>query len=169
MEPHPLVAEVAKKAAIAWVTPAGGDAVGVWCLWISDALYVVSGPGEQPAPGLAAATRAEVTLRGDHGGRVVTWPAQVSRLLPEDPAWSEVAPALAAKRLNASGGAAQVVARWADECVISRLAPAGAPVEAGPTLPDGSLAVAVRETPAARPARRPFRLHRVRGSKRRRG
>src|SRR5207248_4638873 len=66
---HPLVEEAMKKAAIVWLST-GGRPYGVWCLWVDDALYVVSGPGEQPAPGLAEATGALVTARGDHGGRV---------------------------------------------------------------------------------------------------
>ncbi|MCW2642201.1 MAG: hypothetical protein JWP76_4507, partial [Dactylosporangium sp.] len=81
MERVPLVDEAMKKAAVAWLTvPDVGPAYLVWCVWIDGALYVVSGPGEQAAPGLAEAARACVTARGDHGGRVVTWPATVSRL-----------------------------------------------------------------------------------------
>jgi hypothetical protein len=170
MEPHtavPLIEETAKKAAIAWLTvPDGGRAYPVWCLWVSGALYVVSGPGEQTAPGLAEATRAEVTLKGDHGGRIVTWPAAVTRVVPDSEDWSAVAPQLAAKRLNAPGTAEETAQRWAAECVVSRLEPAGAPTEAGPTLPDESLATAPRPSSATRLPRRPFRLHRVRGSKR---
>src|SRR6266511_254217 len=99
---EPLVEEAMKKAAIAWVSAAGHEQVAVWCLWHEGALFVVSGPGEQPA------------------------------------------------------------ARWAAECVVSRLTPAGGVAEAGATLPDGSLATPPRPTPAVRLSRRPFRLHRVR-------
>jgi len=160
---QPLVDEAMKKAAVAWLTvPDAGPAYPVWCLWIDGALYVVSGPGEQPAPGLAETATAQVTARGDHGGRIVTWPAEVSRLKPDTDDWTAVAPQLAGKRLNASGTAEQTVARWADECVLSRLAPAGDPDEAGPTLPDASMAAPPRPTPAARTPRLPFRLHRVR-------
>jgi hypothetical protein len=160
---QPLVDEAMKKAAVAWLTvPGAGPAYLVWCLWIDGALYVVSGPGEQAAPGLADAATAQVTARGDHGGRIVTWPAEVSRLKPDTEDWTAVAPQLAGKRLNASGTAEQTVARWADECVLSRLAPAGDPDEAGATLPDASLAAPPRPSPAARLPRRPFRLHRVR-------
>ena len=96
---HPLVEEAMKKAAIVWLST-GGRPYGVWCLWVDDALYVVSGPGEQPAPGLAEATGALVTARGDHGGRIVTWPAAVSRLAPGTPEWDTVTAQLAGKRLN---------------------------------------------------------------------
>jgi hypothetical protein len=158
---HPLVEEAMKKAAIAWLAPPGTAAYPVWCLWLDGSLYVVSGPGEQPAPGLGAAATAEVTARGDHGGRIVTWPAAVTRVEPETADWDQVVPQLAGKRLNAPGTAAQTQARWAAECVVSRLTPAGDPVM---PLPDGSGAAAPVPTPAARRTAKPFRLHRVRDS-----
>lgn len=158
-----LVAEAIRRAAVAWVAVDDHPAVALWCVPLDDALYVVTGPGEQDAPGLAEARAAEVTLRGDHGGRIVTWPAEVTRVTPESPEWATVAPQLATKRLNASGGPAEVVRRWAETgCVVSRLAPAGPPTAAGPSLPDGSLAAPPRDSPAVRRTSRPFRLHRVR-------
>jgi hypothetical protein len=123
---------------------------------------VVSGPGEQAAPGLAEARTAMVTLRGDHGGRIVSWPAEVSRVAPDDAAWATVAPQVAAKRLNASGSPAALAESWAGRCALNRLAPAGAPAAAGDTLPDDSLAAPPRESTAVRQTRKPFRLHRVR-------
>ncbi|MFC0507849.1 hypothetical protein [Micromonospora costi] len=158
----PLVDEVIKKAAVAWVSVAGGPARALWCATLDGTLLVVTGPGEQAAPGLADAAEAHVTMRGDHGGRVVTWPAAVSRVRPGSEEWDTVAPLLAGKRLNAHGPAADLMRRWADEgCAVNRLTPAGEPVS-GDALPSGSLAEPPRDTPAARPTRRPFRLHRVR-------
>ncbi|MGC9667898.1 hypothetical protein ACNTMW_15245 [Planosporangium sp. 12N6] len=163
MERVPLIDEAMKKAAVAWLTvPEVGPAYPVWCVWVDGALYVVSGPGEQPAPGLAEAGQVCVTARGDHGGRIVTWPAGVSRLTFGTDEWDAVAPQLAAKRLNASGTTDEIVTRWAAECVVSRLTPVAEPTEAGPTLPAASLAAPPPPTPAARPVRRPFRLHKVR-------
>jgi hypothetical protein len=159
---HPLIEEATKKAAVAWLTVPGHRPYAVWCLRIEDALYVVCGPGEQPAPGLAEAVAAEVTLRGDHGGRIITWPAEVSRLDPTDARWPTVVPALAGKRLNARGTAEDVAARWAADCTVSRLTPAGDPVESGPTLPDDSGAAPPPPSPATRRTANPFRLHRVR-------
>lgn len=118
-----LITEAMRKAAVAWVAVDGRPAVAVWCLWVDGALYVVSGPGEQPAPGLAGATRATVSARGDHGGLIVTWPAAVSRITPDDARWTAVAPLLAAKRLN-SAPAAELVDRWADEATLTCLTPA---------------------------------------------
>jgi hypothetical protein len=155
---HPLVDEAAKKAAVAWVSTAGGPAYAVWCLGLPGALYVVTGPGEQSAPGLAEASAATVTLRGDHGGAVVTYPASVTRVRPGSETWETVAPQLAAKRLNAGGTAEDVALRWAESCAVVELAPAGPPAAGD----DGPGSAVVRPTPAANATRRPFRLHRVR-------
>ena len=110
---HPLVPEVGKKAAVAWL---GGRMA--WCAWFDDALYVVSGPGEQELGELADGI--EVTLRGDHGGRVVTWPAAVTRVEPGGEEWEKVAPQLAGKRLNAAGSTDEVVARELESRVLFR-------------------------------------------------
>ncbi|GGJ92068.1 hypothetical protein GCM10010123_22330 [Pilimelia anulata] len=159
----PLVAEAMKRAAIAWLAVGDRPPVGVWCLAADGVLYVVAGPGEQDVPGLADAAApggppVAVTLRGDHGGRIVTFPAAVGRVDPAAPEWPDVAGQLAAKRLNAPGPTADLVARWAAECAVVRLAPGGPPRP----RPGDAGAAPPRETPAARPARKPFRLHRVR-------
>lgn len=160
--PAPLVDEAMKKAAVAWVAVGDEPPRALWCLPLAGSLYLVSGPGEQSAPGLAEADRAAVTLRGDHGGQVVTWPAAVTRVDPTGDEWADVVPQLASKRLNAPGPAETLAARWAAECVVSRLTPAGDPTAAGPTLPASSQAAVPRPTPATRRTAMPFRLHRVR-------
>jgi hypothetical protein len=158
-----LVAEAIKKAGIAWIGVDGKPPRGLWVLPLDGALVVLSGPGEQAAPGLAEATTAQVRLRGDTGGLIVITEAAVERLTPGGEAWEEVAPQLAAKRLNASGTAEEQVARWvATGCAIVRLTPAGTTPLARPDLPDTSGAEPPRDTPARVPAPRPFRLHRVR-------
>jgi hypothetical protein len=166
MEPrttHPLIEEAAKKAAVAWLLVPGAEpAYPVWCAWLSGALFVVSGAGEQAAPGLADAPSAQVMLRGDHLGRIVTWAADVSTVEPGGAEWDEVVPQLAGKRLNAPGNAEETGRRWAEQAVVSRLTPASEPLPP----PDGALAAPPRPSPATRRPRRPFRLHRVRGSKR---
>ncbi len=156
---QPLVSEAMKKAAIAWIGIGDQTPYAVWCLWADDALYVVSGAGEQPARGLAHASTAAVTARGDHGGRIVTWRAAVERLRPGTEAWDAVAPQLAAKRLNSSSSSAEALAeRWGRECVVSRLVPSGDPLV---HMPDGSLAAPPPPTPATQTTRKPFRLHKV--------
>ena len=158
----PLVDEAVKKAAVAWVSVDGGPAYGLWCLPLDGALLVVTGAGEQSAPGLADATAAEVILRGDHGGRIVSWPARVTRLRPGTEEWEAAAPLVAAKRLNASGPTADLVTRWAEQgCALNRLAPAGTPL-AGADLPADAQAEPPRPAPVVRATRKPFRLHKVR-------
>lgn len=156
---HPLVAEATKKAAVAWVEAGDKPAVALWCLWVDDALFAVCGPGEQADPGLADVDRARVILRGDHGGRVVDFPAHVSAVDPESQTWEVAAPALAAKRLNALGP--DLVARWAAECVVYRLTPTADEPLHDTGLPSDSLIAEPRPSPATRKPRRPFRLHKV--------
>jgi hypothetical protein len=163
---HPLIQEAMKKAAVAWLTAPGVTGrYAVWCLWIEDGMYLVTGEGEQPAPGLAGAGTVDVSVRGDHGGRILTWPASVTRIEPGGPEWDAVAPQLAAKRLNAPGSTDETVGRWAATCRVYRLAPVADPVEAGPTLSQDSGAEPPRPTPAASRTPKPFRLHRVRGAR----
>ncbi|HEX5200399.1 hypothetical protein ACFQS1_08655 [Paractinoplanes rhizophilus] len=157
-----VLEEAVKKAALAWVSVGDGPALGVWCMPLDGSLIVVTGPGEQYAPGLAEASTATVRLRGDTGGLIVVAEMTVTRLTPGGDEWAEVAPQLAQKRLNASGTFDELVARWvADGCAIVRLTPSGEDTTA-PELPADSGAAAPRETPARVETRRPFKLHRVR-------
>jgi hypothetical protein len=139
-----LVAEATKKAAIVWLTVGDHPAYPVWCAPTGDALHVVTGPGEQPAPGLLDATTVQVSARGDHGGRIVTWTASVVPVEPASDDWPVVATQLAGKRLNAAGTVDDVVARWARECAVLRLAPTGEVVETVATTPATSEAAPPR-------------------------
>ncbi|EEP73144.1 LOW QUALITY PROTEIN: hypothetical protein MCAG_03471, partial [Micromonospora sp. ATCC 39149] len=108
------------------------------------------------------ATEARVTLarRSRRADRHLARP--VTRLAPGTEEWTALAPTVAAKRLNAPGPTADLVARWVtDGCALVRLTPAGDPA-AGDRLPDASLAEPPRAAPVVRATRRPFRLHRVR-------
>ena len=118
-----VIAEATKKAAVIWLTVGGASAYAVWCVPIADALYVVSGSGEQAAPGLADATSVAVTARGDHGGSIATWSSTVERVEPGSDDWTTVALTVAGKRLNATGPAEELVARWARDAVLVRLIP----------------------------------------------
>ncbi|MFI5493075.1 hypothetical protein [Actinoplanes sp. NPDC051859] len=158
-----LVAEAIKKAGIAWISVDGQPARGLWVMPHDGGLVVLSGPGEQAAPRLAEAATAQVRLRGDTGGLIVITEARVERLTPGTDAWTEIAPQVAAKRLNAAGTAEEQVARWAEAgCALVRLTPADTAPIAAPDLPTEAGAAPPRETPARVPVRRPFRLHRVR-------
>src|SRR5262249_60327199 len=90
VEPVALTEEAAKKAAVAWLSvPGAGPEYLVWTVWLGGALFVGSGPGEQAAPGLAEADRVLVSLRGDHGGRVVMFPATGATGDSPAEAWTE--------------------------------------------------------------------------------
>jgi hypothetical protein len=87
---------------------------------------VVSGPGEQPVPGLAGSRRATVIVAGDQvpGGRL-SWAAAVSRVEPGSAEWDEVIGQLVAGRLNAvlPDGETSPAQRWARSGAVFRLAP----------------------------------------------
>ncbi len=122
----PLVAEAMKKADVVWIAPSGRPhPVPAWLHWTGTAAYVVTGAGEQPLTGLAAADSAAVTVRSaDTGAGIVTWTAAVDRIDPASAAWDEIVPTLALGRLNAPDGAG-LVDRWARTATVLRLTPTG--------------------------------------------
>ncbi|MFD7613394.1 hypothetical protein [Streptomyces sp. NPDC059828] len=144
-----LVEEATKKSGLVWVRGAG-PARALWHVWHEGAVHVIGdGPGEQPLPGLAAGSTAEVTVRSkDKGGRLVAWTAAVSELVPGSEAWEAAVGELKGKRLNAPDGEA-MTERWARECRVLRLDPLAASTE----LPAGSLAATPLATSAT--TRRP--------------
>ena len=162
----PLVAEASRKAGLLWISVGGRRAAPAWHVWRDDRTYVVTGPGEQPLPGLADADRCDVTVRSaDSGGRIVTWRAAVSRVEPDGEEWAEVVPALVAARLNLAD-AAGAPRRWAGTAAVLRLDPTGELVEAGDSLPAGSLAAPPPPSPARSPTRLPWTLGRRRAERR---
>jgi 8-oxo-dGTP diphosphatase len=99
-----VVAEATRRAGLVWLTVPGQDrAYPAWHLWRDPpgAAYVVTGPGEQPLPGLAGAARAAVTVPSKQSrGALVTWTAAVAQVDPGTPEWDEVIGPLRAARLN---------------------------------------------------------------------
>jgi hypothetical protein len=93
----------------------------LWHVWHDGAMYVVGGGPEQELP-VGPGDRPVVVVRSkaSQAGVVVAWPAGVEAVVPGTPLWDEVAPLLAAERLNAEAGRAD---RWADECVLLRFVP----------------------------------------------
>ncbi|MEV0318752.1 hypothetical protein ACIBKX_19970 [Streptomyces sp. NPDC050658] len=132
-----LVEEATKKSGLIWVRGDGPAARALWHVWHEGAACLVGdGPGEQPLPGLADGSTAEVTVRSkDKGGRVIAWTASVTELAPRSEEWEAAVGELKGKRLNAPD-AERMTERWAAECRVVRLAPKDAVTE----LPDGSLA-----------------------------
>ncbi|MFE4170684.1 hypothetical protein ACFRR7_01340 [Streptomyces sp. NPDC056909] len=120
-----LVEEATKKSALIWVR-GPGPVRALWHIWHEGAAYLVGdGPGEQPLPGLADGSTAEVTVRSkDKGGRLVVWTAAVTELPPRSADWEAAVAELKGKRLNAPD-AEEMPERWARECRVLRLTPQG--------------------------------------------
>ena len=134
-----LIAEATKRAGVVWLTiPGQGRPVPVWHIWraVSEpgaleppppgAAYLVTGPGEQPAPGLGTAGQVTVTVPSKQaGGALVTWTAAVRRVNPGSAEWMAVIGALVAGRLNAAlgPGAASPAERWARSGAVFCLTP----------------------------------------------
>ncbi|TLQ43919.1 hypothetical protein [Streptomyces marianii] len=144
-----LVEEAAKKSGLIWVRGSGPDRA-LWHAWHDGAAHVVGdGPGEQPLPGLADGSTAEVTVRSkDKGGRLVSWTAEVTELTPGSEAWEAAVGELKGKRLNAPDGE-RMTERWGRECRVLRLEPRGSSTD----HPADSLAAVPLPTPAT--TRRP--------------
>ncbi|MFF5860809.1 hypothetical protein ACFY8B_35330 [Streptomyces sp. NPDC012751] len=162
-----LIEEATKKSGLIWVRGAGAPAArALWHVWHEGAVCVVGdGPGEQPLAGLAAGGLAEVSVRSkDKGGRLVTYPVTVTEPPSGSPEWEAAVAELKGKRLNAPD-AEEMPARWARECRVLRLVPAGTVAP----LPDGDLAERPVPTPAttrgAVPAGLPKLLLKRRGRK----
>jgi hypothetical protein len=165
VEVPPLVVEATRKAGLVWIgVPGQPRPTGAWFVWTDgghgNAVYVVTGPGEQPLAGLIGAARCAVSVpSADKHGRIVTWTASVHQVEPGTAEWDAVVPGMLTKRLNLPDGDA-AARRWARECAVLRLAPTGELTEAGSTLPAGSLAEPPAPSPARSPTRVPFTLHR---------
>jgi hypothetical protein len=123
---------------------------------------VVTGPGEQPLPGLAGAGRVTVIVAGGQtpGGRV-EWTAAVGRVEPGSGEWDEVIGPLVAGRLNAAPaqGETSPAQRWARSGAVFRLAPALDDAALGDHGPDDTAAPNSRillsaAPPAVHPRRR---------------
>jgi hypothetical protein len=125
---------------VVWLTiPLNRTAFPVWHIWRTagdaepdtpdrppGALYLVTGRGEQPAPGLAAAGRVTVTVPSkESGGALVTWPASVRAVEPGSAEWDAVIGPLVAARRNAvlGPGEGSPAGRWARCATVFCLTP----------------------------------------------
>jgi hypothetical protein len=142
-----LIAEATKRAGLVWISVPGHDRpYPAWHIWRPGAAqadgasppppgaaYVVTGPGEQPLPGLGEdgllqAGQVTVTVPSkDSGGSLISWTAAVSRVAAGSAEWEAVCGSLAAGRLNAvlEPGETSLTQRWARSATIFRLAPTG--------------------------------------------
>jgi hypothetical protein len=154
-----FVDEAMKKTGLIWLKPAGGRQQAVWHVWLDGAAYVLTGPGEQPNPGLFDGRSAEVTARSkDNGHLLVVFEAEVSICRVEEA--PQVAEELAKGRLNLRD-AENAPARWAADSsyVIFRLEPALLLAVPG-TFSAESRRAAPVESPATTQGRRPTVFHR---------
>lgn len=137
-----LIAEATKRAGLVWITiPGQGRPRPAWHIWRTvrgagagagepaapGAAYLVTGPGEQPLPGLGEVDQVSVTVASSQtGGALVTWTADVSRVEPGTPEWDEVIGPLVTGRLNAvmAPGETSPAWRWARSGAVFRLSPA---------------------------------------------
>ena len=126
-----LVAEATKKAAVVWLSIDGAPAYRRVVRADRRRALRRDRAGRATAPGLADATAVDVTARGDHGGSIATWSATVQRVDPGSDDWHAVALMVAGKRLNATGSAEDLVAKWARDDVLVRLVPDEASDTAG--------------------------------------
>ena len=134
-----LVVEATRRAGVVWLTVPGRDRpFPVWHIWRTvgepgaldppppGAAYLVTGPGEQPAPGLAEAGQVTVTVPSKQaGGALVAWTAGVRRVNPGSAEWAAVIGPLVAGRLNAALGPGEVspAQRWARTGAVFCLTP----------------------------------------------
>lgn len=120
-----LVHEALAKSGLLWITSAAGSAPA-WHVAVDGVAYTVAGPGEQNIP--AHEGRVEVVTRSkETRARLATFEADADVVTPQDADWEAATFALKAGRLNAP--AHDVVARWQQECRITRYVPDAATVD----------------------------------------
>jgi len=133
-----LIAEATRRAGVVWVTvPGQRTASPVWHIWRTvdgagvdppapGAAYLVTGSGEQPAPGLATADQVTVTVPSkESGGALVIWTAAVRTVEPGSAEWDAVIGPLVAGRRNAvfAAGETSLADRWARSGTVYCLTP----------------------------------------------
>lgn len=177
-----LIEETARKSALVWVRGPRGPARALWHVWHEGAVCVVGRASHEPGPdrdpgrteqplaglGLTDGGTATVTARSkDKGSRLVAWPARVVALTPGSEQWQAAVEELKGKRLNAPD-ADTVTDRWARECRVLRLEPAGPPSQRPDRMPDDSQAAPPLATPATTRRRAPAGLPKLLLRRRRR-
>lgn len=122
--PEALVAELAKKSGLLWITYEG-RAHPVWHEWVPDAVCVVANGGEQPLPGIESQKTVTLVLRSKANRHLVAEAeATVEVLTSESDQWEVVTLALKTGRLNLADRD-DAVERWSRESQVVRLIPTG--------------------------------------------
>jgi hypothetical protein len=157
-----LIDEAMKKSGLVWLDVGSGPiAQAMWYVWLDGAAYVLTGAGEQPDPGLSAASVCVLARSKETRSRLVEWTGSAARLDPTDDGWDEVAAALAKARLNLPDPAT-APQRWAADPAIAifRIAPIGPLTEAPGSYPDTGGRAAPVPTPATTAGPPPKVIHR---------
>ncbi|MET0449150.1 MAG: hypothetical protein ABW004_12110 [Aeromicrobium sp.] len=124
MPPTDLVADLAKKSGLVWVSY-GGRTHAVWHEWVGDAVCVVSGGTEQALPGIADEQTVTLLLRSKSTRALAaSVEARVEVVPPGSEHWETVTTTLRTGRLNLVD-TDHAVERWAAESVVVRLVPTG--------------------------------------------
>lgn len=161
-----LVAELAGKSDLVWVTVPGAATRPLWHVWHDDAVAVVTGGLEQPDPGLVDGAAVELILRSkDNSARQLRISATVQRLQPGTEAWDAAVAALHPERLNAPDGEQQPE-RWRRESTVWLLRPGPQAAEAPGAMSSESHRAEPLPTEATTLRRTPF--HAGRATRRRR-
>jgi ADP-ribose pyrophosphatase YjhB (NUDIX family) len=124
--PADLIADATRRAGLMWLSVPGQDRpCPAWHVWGAGVAYLVTGPGEQPLPGLAGADVVGVTVTAGSSGQLVTWQARAHRVEPGSREWDAAARLLAPSRLNGSLGHPQTppAQRWAATGAVYGLTP----------------------------------------------
>jgi len=125
-----LVADLAKKSGLVWVSYDGRDHA-VWHEWVGDAVCVVSGGTEQSLPGIADQQVVTLKLRSKSTRALAAEvEARVELIGPDSEHWDPVTTALRTGRLNLVD-TQHAVERWATGSVVARLLPTGSTTVAG--------------------------------------
>ncbi|MEO8106976.1 MAG: hypothetical protein ABI720_06615 [Actinomycetes bacterium] len=163
-----LIADLANKSDLLWVTVPDRPVQPLWNVWHDNAVAVVTGGIEQKDPGLADGQTVELILRSrDNWARQVVVMATVVLLDPGSNAWAAAAAALHPKRWNPPDGENQPE-RWARESALWLLRPTAEVTEQPGAMSDDSHRAEVAETDATTITRRPFHAGRATKKRRRR-
>jgi hypothetical protein len=159
-----LLDEVLKKGALVWLRVGDRDHAR-WHAWSGEHVYLLTGAGEQPDPGLASDPVVRVVARSkDNRHRLIAFDADVSVLTADDDDWEAATGELAKQRLNLSD-AEHAPERWTTpEFRLYRLTPRLPLVEGVDDVPSESHRTAPVPTEATTAGRKPFVLHRRHGS-----
>jgi hypothetical protein len=126
------VDQALSKSTIAWLEipqPDGSKAnAAVWYGYENGRVYVLSGPGEQPVPGIEVAGQVRLIARSkDVQSRVGEVDCTIE-VLRKGPEWDRIArDILVGRRLNLRDGEG-AVARWRETCEIYVLTPVAVPI-----------------------------------------